>query len=48
MELRYISIRQILDDLLEHPLLKDLTLERAVNHAVNFIRIVAMPPIFSE
>lgn len=48
MELRYISIRQILDDLLEHPLLKDLTLERAVNHAVNFIRIVGMPPIFEE
>ena len=48
MELRYISIKQILDDLLEHPLLKDLTLERAVNHAVHFIRIVGMPPIFEE
>ena len=48
MELRYISIRQILDDLLEHPLLKDLTLERAVNHTINFIRIVGMPPIFEE
>jgi hypothetical protein len=48
MELKYISIRQILDDLLEHPLLKDLTLERAVNHTINFIRIVGMPPIFEE
>ena len=48
MELRYISIKQILDDLLEHPLLKDLTLERAVNHTINFIRIVGMPPIFEE
>jgi len=29
-------------------LLKDLTLERAVNHTINFIRIVGMPPIFEE
>ena len=28
---KYISIKQILDDLLSHPLLTDLTLERAVN-----------------
>ena len=48
MELKYISIRQILDDLLEHPLLKDLTLERAVNHTINFIRIIGMPPVFEE
>lgn len=44
----YISIKQILDDLLAHPLLKDLTLERAVDHAVHFIRIVGMPKLFSE
>lgn len=48
MELKYISIRQILDDLLEHPLLKDLTLERVINHTVHFIRIVGMPPIFED
>ena len=48
MELKYISIRQILDDLLEHPLLKDLTLERAVNYTINFIRIIGMPPVFEE
>ena len=32
---RYISIKQILDDILEHPLLKDITFERAVNHTVH-------------
>lgn len=48
MELKYISIRQILDDLLEHPLLKDLTLERVINHTIHFIRIVGMPPIFED
>lgn len=44
----YISIKQILDDLLAHPLLRDLSLERAVDHAVHFIRIVGMPKLFSE
>lgn len=33
---------------MHHPLLKDLTLERAVAYAVDFIRIMQMPPIFIE
>lgn len=45
---RYINIKQILDNLLEHPLLQDLSFERAVNHCVDFIRIVGCPRIFSE
>lgn len=48
MESGYISIKQILDDLLAHPLLRDLSLERAVDHAVHFIRIVGMPKVTSE
>ena len=44
----YISIRQVLDDILEHPLLKEVSLERAVNHTVHFIRIVGMPRVFIE
>lgn len=44
----YISIRQILDDLLAHPLLRGLSLERAVDYAVHFIRIVGMPKLFEE
>lgn len=44
----YISIKQILDDVLDHPLLKDISFERAVNHAVHFIRIVGMPRAFNE
>lgn len=42
----YISIRQILDDLLDDPLMKELSLERAVNYAVEFIKIVGMPSVF--
>lgn len=45
---RYINIRQTLDDLLHHPLLQDLSFERAVNYSVDFIRIVGCPKIFNE
>lgn len=44
----YISIKQVLSDLLDHPLLQDLTLERAVNYAVHFIQIVGVPNEFEE
>lgn len=44
----YISIKQILDDLLAHPLLRDLSLERTLDHAIHFMRIVGMPKMFSE
>lgn len=44
----YVSIRQIIDNCLHHPLLQDLTLERAVAYAVDFIRIVGMPTMFIE
>lgn len=44
----YISIRQIIDNLMDSPLLQDLTLERAVNYAVRFIQIVGMPSIFED
>ena len=44
----YISIRQIMDDLLAHPMLQDLTLERAINYAVQFIQILGYPQEFIE
>lgn len=44
----YISIKQVMSDLLDHPLLQDLTLERAVNYAVHFIQIVGVPKEFEE
>lgn len=45
---RYISIKQILDDILDSPLMKSITLERAINYAVHFIQIVGMPEEFEE
>lgn len=44
----YISVKQILSDVLDHPLMKDLSFERAVNHIIHFIRIVGMPKVFEE
>lgn len=44
----YISIKQILDNLLDHPMLQDLTLERAVDYAVRFIQIIGAPTEFQE
>lgn len=44
----YISIKVILDNILDHPLLKDVSLDRAINHTINFIRIVGCPRIFTE
>ena len=45
---RYISLKQVLDDILDHPMLKDVSFERAVNHTVRFLRIVGCPRIFEE
>lgn len=45
---RYISLKQVLDDILEHPMLKDITFERAVNHTVHFMRVLGCPRMFEE
>lgn len=44
----YISIREIADDVLEHPLLQELNYERIINHTVNFIRRMGVPDSFFE
>ena len=45
---RYISLKVIIDNILDHTMLKDLSFERAINYVVHFIRIVGMPDIFNE
>lgn len=46
--IKYISIKEILDNLLDHPMLKDVSFERAVNHTINFMRILGCPKMFEE
>lgn len=45
---RHISIKEVLDNLLDNPLLQDLTLERVVNYTIDFIRKVGMPKVYIE
>ena len=47
-EIRYISIKRVLDNLLEHPLLRDLTLEQAVRHVVRFIAIHGYSKLYQD
>lgn len=44
----YTNIRLILDKLLRHPLMQDLSLESAVDYCVDFMRIVGVPSMFEE
>ena len=43
-----ISIKQIMDDILDHPMMQDLSFERAIAYAVEFIKIVGMPTAFEN
>lgn len=45
---RYINIRYILDRIMQHPLLQDVTLEQAVAYTIDFMRIVGVPSMFEE
>lgn len=45
---RYVSIKEVLDNVLDHPMLKDVSFERAVNYTVHFMRIVGCPRMFEE
>lgn len=44
----YTNIRVILDKVLRHPLLQDITLETAIDYTIDFMRIVGVPSIFTE
>lgn len=45
---KYISIKEVLDNILEHPMLSDVSFERVVNHCIHFMRIVGCPRMFEE
>ena len=43
--MNFVSIKTIMNNLMEHPMLRDLTLEKVVRHAADFIQLVGMPEI---
>lgn len=47
-EVKYTSIKRVLDNLLDHPMLSGLTLEQAVRYTVRFIEINGMPKLFQD
>lgn len=47
-DVRYCSVRRVLDDLMEHPMLNDISLEQVVRYAVRFIHKHSYPPMFKE
>ena len=44
----YISIREITDNLLAHPMLQDLNFERIINYAIHFMRKLGVPNTFVD
>lgn len=47
-EIQYTNIRRVLDDLMDHPLLRDLTLEQVVRHTIRFISLHGYPKLYKN
>lgn len=47
-EIQYTNIRRVLDNLHEHPLLRDVTLEQAVRYVIRFIGLHGFSKMFQD
>lgn len=47
-EIQYTSIRRVLDNLADHPLLRDVTLEQAVRYVIRFIGLHGYPALYED
>lgn len=47
-EYQYTSIRRVLDNILDHPLLKDVNLDQAVRHTIRFISIHGYSKLYKD
>ena len=47
-EIQYTSIKRVLDELTEHPMLRDLTLEQVIRHTIRFISIHGYPKLYED
>lgn len=48
MSEQYINIRLIIDKIMKHPLMRDISLETVVDYTIDFMRIVGVPNMFTE
>lgn len=46
--IQYTNIRRVLDNLLDHPLLKDVSLEQAVRYTLRFISLFGFPALYED
>lgn len=46
--IQYTNIRRVLDDITEHPLLRDATLEQVVRHTIRFISLHGYPQLYQD
>lgn len=44
----YTSVKQIMDRIMQHPLMQDISLEQVIDMTISFMRIVGVPKMFSE
>lgn len=47
-EIRYTSIKRVLDNLLDHPLLQDVSLEQAIRYTLRFISLHGYPKLYTD
>lgn len=47
-EIQYTNIRRVLDNLLDHPMLSDLTLEQVVRHTIRFIGLHGFSKFYQD
>lgn len=45
---QYTNIRRVLDDITDHPLLRDVTLEQVVRHTIRFISFFGFPQFYQD
>lgn len=47
-EIQYTSIQRVLDNLMEHPLLRDLTLDQVIRYTIRFIGLHGYPKLYKD
>lgn len=47
-EIQYTSVRRVLDNLLDHPMLRDLDMDKAVRYSLRFIQLNGFPKFYEE
>ena len=46
--IQYTNIRRVLDDITDHPLLRDVTLEQVIRHTTRFISLHGYPQLYQD